>query len=108
MFATVAPASLSASEFVELGRCIDELADDNELSLVAVFRLACRGFRLDAKAIAADLGCECPYALIGFVEAERTASLASVSVDAGFDPDALSTLFADFDAFVADRPYLNQ
>lgn len=81
--ATRTAASLSGSEFVALGHRIDELVDGvgGDLPLSWTFRKACLEYGLDAEAIADALGCECPYALLGYVEAERLDALSAAEND---------------------------
>lgn len=40
-----------------------------ELSYSEIFAVLCAEFALDGEAIAADLGCRCPFALVGYLSA---------------------------------------
>lgn len=49
---------------------INQLADDLENDLDDVFRVACNEFGLDPDRYSNSLGCNCPYGLLGYLQAE--------------------------------------
>jgi hypothetical protein len=60
-------------EVQEIEQRVEELAASFDFSYAEIFRTVCQEFRLDGKEIAEVLGCECPYALIGYLEQEENA-----------------------------------
>lgn len=55
--------------YSEIEARVHELDEPLELSLSEVFQTVCTEFGLDAASISADLGCECPFGLIGYLAA---------------------------------------
>lgn len=53
----------------EIEARVNELDEPLELSLSEIFHIVSAEFNLDAASISSDLGCECPFGLIGYLAA---------------------------------------
>ena len=49
---------------------VNELDEALELSYSEIFQMICTEFGLDADHYASELGCQCPFGLIGYLKAE--------------------------------------
>lgn len=56
--------------YLQIETRVNELDESLEYSYSEIFQLVCEEFGLNAVAIAADLGCKCPFALIGYLQVE--------------------------------------
>lgn len=54
---------------------IQELQEDDTVSLGAIFNIVCTEFNINGNYIASLLDCRCPYGLIGYLEAEMQPEL---------------------------------
>lgn len=50
---------------------VNELDEISDYSYSEIFQIVCGEFDLDAITIAAELGCECPFGLIGYLLVEQ-------------------------------------
>lgn len=49
---------------------VEELDATLEFSYAEIFQIVCQEFGLDADRYESELGCQCPFGLIGFLSAE--------------------------------------
>lgn len=52
----------------EIQSRINDLESKQELSYDEIFDIVCQEYKLDANFFEQQLGCKCPFALIGFIE----------------------------------------